>query len=236
MSGELAKMENSQLANSMVYNPTTPYAELIVQAEYLIATGMLPKNLNVPGQVVAIGQLGYELGFTWMVALNNIDNIQGKPTLSYRAVGTLLRRNNFEIRLIADWSPVQMADGTIDYITTIEMINHIARKEAQLQLIEIAKLPEDVRKYALEAYKHQEAYITKQFTYSWSDAARAGYLDKPGSNWIKIPREMMRARCVTAGTRIFAPHVMMDLYESTELDPTRGLDGGVEYTHAEVVE
>lgn len=56
------------------------------------------------------------------------------------------------------------------------------------------------------------------------DAARAKLLGKSDSNWAKYPRAMLRARCISAGARAYAPDMMAGggVYTPEELDGIEG--------------
>jgi hypothetical protein len=63
------------------------------QAEMLVKTGFLPKDVNTPEKAVAIMLTGRELSLPPMVALNNIVVIQGKPTISPQLMLALINRS-----------------------------------------------------------------------------------------------------------------------------------------------
>jgi len=65
----------------------------IRQAEVLIRSGFLPNSLKTPEQVITIMLMGEALGLHPMVALNNINVIQGKPTVSPQLMLALARRS-----------------------------------------------------------------------------------------------------------------------------------------------
>lgn len=61
----------------------------------------------------------------------------------------------------------------------------------------------------------------KSLTHKWTseDAERAGKLPgKPDSVWRTYPQEMLYWRCLTSGARRFAPHAIMGIYLTEELE------------------
>lgn len=71
--------------NAVALRDNDPMAEWQVireQASVLIASGFLPASVKSPEAAMAIILTGRELGIGPMAALNNINIIQGKPTLS----------------------------------------------------------------------------------------------------------------------------------------------------------
>lgn len=75
--------------------------------------------------------------------------------------------------------------------------------------------------------KVTQGVLEQEFTYSWNQATIAGYTSKP--NWTKMPKEMMRARCLVGAARAIAPECLHGFYESTEIaDNTRGFNATVD--------
>jgi hypothetical protein len=63
------------------------------QATMLVKTGFLPKSITTPEQAVAIIMTGRELSIPPMAALNTINVIQGKPTVSPQLMLALINRS-----------------------------------------------------------------------------------------------------------------------------------------------
>lgn len=58
------------------------------------------------------------------------------------------------------------------------------------------------------------------FTFLIEDAKRAGLLGKPGGNWEKYPRAMLRSRCISEMARTLFPDIITGFsYTPEELDP-----------------
>lgn len=62
------------------------------QATVLVTTGFLPQSIKTPEQAMAIILTGRELGIGTMAALNTINVIQGKPTVSPQLMMALINR------------------------------------------------------------------------------------------------------------------------------------------------
>jgi hypothetical protein len=63
------------------------------QAQSLVKTGFLPTAIKTPEQALAIILTGRELGIAAMAALNTINVIQGKPTVSPQLMLALIERS-----------------------------------------------------------------------------------------------------------------------------------------------
>jgi hypothetical protein len=68
-------------------------ADMIVKADIMIKSGFLPKAYNKPEAVIMACTIGAELGFSPMQALNVINVIEGKPTLSVNACLALVQKS-----------------------------------------------------------------------------------------------------------------------------------------------
>lgn len=69
------------------------YEVIRSQAESLVKTGFLPQAIKTPEQALAIILTGRELGIPAMTALNGINVIQGKPTISPQLMLGLIERS-----------------------------------------------------------------------------------------------------------------------------------------------
>lgn len=64
-------------------------------AAQLVASGFLPTSINTAQKAVAIITLGYELGLSPWAAINGVNVIQGKPTISPALMLGLINRSGF---------------------------------------------------------------------------------------------------------------------------------------------
>ncbi|HEY8562834.1 MAG TPA: hypothetical protein VIL74_20820 [Pyrinomonadaceae bacterium] len=88
MTQQLAIRENNQLAPS-----ASEFAVMKEQASMLIKSNFLPQAIKTPEQAVAIILTGRELGIGTMQALNTINVISGKPTVSPQLMLALIERS-----------------------------------------------------------------------------------------------------------------------------------------------
>ena len=73
------------------------------QAMVLVKSGLLPKAVDTPEKAIVIMLQGRELGIGYMQALNGINVIQGKPTVSPQLMLALIQRSGeLEDMAIAD--------------------------------------------------------------------------------------------------------------------------------------
>lgn len=80
------------------FNEQMRFAEVISQAK-----GMLPRSYEGnPANVLVAIQYGASLGIEPMAALQNIDVIQGTPTLSAKAVAAMVRANGHKLWMSED--------------------------------------------------------------------------------------------------------------------------------------
>jgi hypothetical protein len=90
---------------------STPFSELMTQAETLVKSGFLPTAVNSKEKAVAIMTMGQELGIGIWAAFNGISVIQGKPTVGPQLMLALIHRTGqLEHMEIKD-------DGTTCYVT-----------------------------------------------------------------------------------------------------------------------
>lgn len=77
-----------------------------------------------------------------------------------------------------------------------------------------------------------------RIAWTLEDAKRAGLIQKPGSNWDKYPRAMLRARVVSEGVRTVYPGVVVGVYtpeEVSDFEPPEAAPGP-QAREAEVVQ
>lgn len=183
--------------------------DLTIAAEMMIEGGFLPVAYTEPAQVIAAARMSNELGFSPLVGINNINVIQGKPTLSAAGMGALVRRAGWAYELI------QHPDPDNGWVAKIKFTNLKAYDKWEARLDYVSGLPiESQAMYAsnLSTLEHA-AYQVHE--YSWARAEAAGYTKKP--NWTKLPAEMIISRCLTSGARLVAQDALLGMYETTEI-------------------
>ena len=125
------------------------YTMIRRQSEALVKTGFLPAAIKTPEQALAIILTGRELGIPAMAALNTINVIQGKPTVSPQLMLALIERSGQleDIQVLAGEDFVQV---TMQRRNRTEHTERFGRAEAQAMNL-ISK--DNYKKQPLVMYK-----------------------------------------------------------------------------------
>jgi hypothetical protein len=176
---ELEKVDNTVLS------------DLKTREEYeiLIESGALPSSIGTPEKAMAIIQMGKELGLPAIVAMNNINMIQGRAVISSTMLGAMLKARNIE------W--VWTKDHAVEEVQDSEDIRIVTEIEFEW-ISKVTKKPKSTT-----------------FSITWAQMEVAGYTEK--QNWSKYPKEMMRARCMAYAVRAIFPEVLMGMYTDLEM-------------------
>ena len=83
----------------------------------LVSSGKLPSHIKTVEDAFTIAQMGKELGFPTMQAFHYIIPIQGRLSLSAKAIGAILRRGNIHYTTKEDAVYVFSDGSTWPYIT-----------------------------------------------------------------------------------------------------------------------
>lgn len=175
----------------------TSAEDILKYAELLISSKLVPTSFKTPEQIVAVVAQGRELGFGPVTSINNIHNIQGKPTLSVHAIAALLKNSGIVYKLIEDGVYVK-SDGTTDKIKQAD-VAYVDRRTT-------------IRFY--EKPKGMNIIVDNEVSFTLSEAKSQGLLDK--DNWKRMQLIMLRNRCLTVGARFVAPNALLGMYEATE--------------------
>ena len=189
-------------------------------AEEMIRGGLLPETLATPGDlddgedkaraigaVIAVVEYGTEMGINPWIAVQNIHNIQGKPTAGIHIFTGIAQANGIIIDIISDYEKVYKGDKLVDIQTVVE----ITRKYDKLNVVK-----------------------THRFTKTWSELTKAGLTNR--DNYKKRPATMLRTRALTEALRLYASNYFLGLYETSEMadvvdmDYTTDEDGNVTYS------
>lgn len=165
--------------------------DMLGLARTLIDSKLVPPTLNSPEKVITVIQQGRELGFGAVTSVNNIHNIQGKPTLSVHAINAKLTQKGIKIKTLKDFEPIRVDGKVVDAETVIRFYIPLDRPIGGNYYLE-----EDVK-------------------FTWSMATAMELTTK--SNWIKMKQIMLWNRCLSIGARRVAADAIMGLYETTEL-------------------
>lgn len=158
----------------------------------LIDSKNLPGHIKSVESAFLIDNMGKELGFPTIQAMHYIIPIQGKLTLSTKAIGAILRKNGVKFKTLEDAVWVY-ADGSAKSIHSGDI------------------KPVD-RRTTIKFERYGEEEIVD---YMWSDATSQGLINK--DNWKRMPKEMMYARCLTKGANRVAQDLLMGLYSTDEM-------------------
>ncbi len=176
--------------------------EMLQYAEVLCKSGLIPASVRSPEKVVAIVMQGKELGLGAMTSLNNLHNIKGKVVLSVHAIGGLIRSRGIKYQIIRDFEEYNKLNekGEIVHTTKITTIRFFE--------------------------KFHDKIIQNDISYTWAEAMAQGLVD----NWIKMPKIMLRNRCLSIGARFAAPEAMLGVYEYSEIADAENIDVNLDET------
>lgn len=200
---ELSTEVKKQESNLAKLDSFESVNEILEFAQYAIDSGLIPRSFKKPEAVFAVVQQGRELNLGAFTALNNIDSIQGKPTLSSNMQRALARRNGTYWKVIKDAETVP------------------EQKDENGNIIKKADIVTTIR-FFTKAEELDGRIIEQDISYYWSDASRAGWTTK--DNWKKYPKNMLLARCFSRGIMIVDPESQMGFYETTEIADAMGMD------------
>lgn len=164
----------------------------------LLDSKKLPGHIKTVEEAFTVAQMGRELGFATMQAFHYIIPIQGKLSLSAKAIGALLRK------------------GKISYITKEDGV--YLYKNGSLTPTAEGEKPSDRRTTIL--FIRDSLEETCSFT--WRDAELQGLTGK--DNWKRMPREMLYARCLAKGANRIGPDLLLGLYTTEELADALNMD------------
>lgn len=160
----------------------------------LIQSGKLPVHIKTVQDAITIAQMGKELGFPVMQAFHYIIPIQGKLSLSAKAIGAILRKGGVTYNTLEDALYVYKDGSTAEYNT----------REDQK--------PIDRRTTILFKRPGQQ---DEKVSFTWKDAEGQNLTSK--DNWKRMPKEMLFARCIAKGSNRIAPDLLLGLYSADEL-------------------
>ena len=152
---ELTKVDNDTVLKSL---------ESRKEYEILIESGALPSAIDTVEKAMAIIQMGKELGLPAMVAINNINMIQGRTVISSTMLGAMLKARDIE------W--IWLKDHTVETVGVGEDAYDKVTTELEFEWIsKVTKKPKSTT-----------------FAITWAQMEVAGYTGK--QNWQKYPKEI----------------------------------------------
>lgn len=168
------------------------------QASILVKTGFLPNSIKTPEQAMAIILTGKELGIGPMAALNNINVIQGKPTVAPQLMLALINRTG----QLEDFSITD--DGQA---CTVLM----KRK---------GRAPHT------ESFSMKDATLMKTTEYVDGNKKTISLSEK--YNWKQQPATMRKWRAVAACARVVFADVILGLYTPDEMGADSDEEGNIQ--------
>jgi len=154
----------------------------------LLESGAIPSSMDTVEKCMAIVSMGKELGLQPMVAINNINIIKGRTVISATMLGAMLKARNIEWVWTKDHY-VENAGEDNERIVT------------ELELEWISKVTGKPK--------------SAKFSVTMGQMVLAGYTTK--DNWQKLPKQMLRARCLSEAVRAYFPEVLMGIYTDLEM-------------------
>jgi hypothetical protein len=160
----------------------------------LIESKKLPVHIKNVEEAFTVAQMGKELGFATMQSFHYIIPIQGKLSLSAKAVGALLRKGGVKF--------ITLEDGAYVY------------KGGALQPSTADEKPVDRR----TTIKFIRDGLEELCSFTWKDAELQGLATK--DNWKRMPKEMLYARCLAKGANRIGADLLLGLYTAEEMADT----------------
>lgn len=189
MSAEIEKVKD-ETEVAKLDNFTTA-TDVMGLAKIMIESKLIPSSFKTPEQVIAAVLQGRELGLGAVTSLNNINVIQGRPTLSIHAIVAKLQSKGILTKTIEDKVAVLDAEKKlVDYRTTIR-----------------AYIP-------LQIPINGNNYLEEDSTFLFSEARAMGLDQK--DNWKRMLRIMMWTRCMAILARRVAADAILGMYEVSE--------------------
>ncbi len=239
---ELAKVQKSN--TDLVRSIPNSLEGMIEWAEYLINAGAVPQK--TPEDVVIVMQLAKELNMSFIMALSNVYNIQGKNTIGIHLWNGLLQTNGVIIELLEDCVPIyhiRKSNGIQLQVTGDELENgrYFAIAASQYDSIK-DKVPNGKELVILTHHESMPAKIvdcrstvkmtrinrdgTKSVatrSYCYHEAWRAGYISVEKGvvvgkdNWIYNFKDMLFARACTRTGKVTGPDYTLGFSEVSEI-------------------
>jgi hypothetical protein len=165
----------------------------------LIDSKKLPVHVKTVEDAFAVAQMGRELGFATMQAFHYIIPIQGRLSLSAKAIGALLRRGGVRFVTVEDGLYVYGDGTTTDYIKD-------------------GAKPIDRR----TTIKFLRDGLEEFTSFTWKDAEKMGLTTK--DNWTRMAKEMLYARCLSKGSNRIGADLLLGLYSVEEWADSLNVD------------
>jgi hypothetical protein len=195
--------------------------------EVLVKSALCP--IRKAEDVVLAILTGNQYGFHYMVSVNNIFPINGKPTLSAHLQRALLIKHNIVFEKIHNYEPVYQflkvdkegnfikitQDGKEVPIVVARGTIHDSFPDAKIYMNKVVDYITTYTFKRLVKLGNTTEIIKAKSSFTMSEAVQAGLAEK--DNYIKYPARMLDARAFTTGAREIAPDVTLGVYSISEL-------------------
>ncbi len=241
-SKEIVVTENNP--NSLALTNTD---EMLAFGEKLLKSGLTPHKK--PADIMAAIILGRELGIGVMTAVNHIHSVNGRASVGIQIILAKLLQCGVVYKILKDFDNsyfYKTKDGA-EYKEKFVM-NNLDKFQivtAKTDINEYVKEKIQVMRFTEDTVTEIEFYrkvkqIDGTYTdmvinhkYGWSDVKVNGFDDK--DNWKKMPKLMLRTRCLTIGARLIAPDYLSGIYEDSENYDVNNIPYKVDGDNAEVI-
>lgn len=186
--GDIQKVEQQNL----------PLDQAREQFEILIKSAALPAHIKNTEMAYTVAKMGRELGFDVMQAFHYIVPIQGRLSLSAKAIGALLRKGGIAYQTLEDALYVY-PDGKTSDLSILGDQKPVNRRTT---------------------IKFVRNGMEEICSFTWVDAEKQGLTNK--DNWKRMPKEMLWARCLSKGANRVGSDLLLGLYSTDELLDTFG--------------
>jgi hypothetical protein len=161
---------------------------LTTTVEDLLASGALPPGVDTKEKIMTISQYGKELGMNPMTAINSISLVKGRMVIGSAMLGAMLKRNGYEYLWNKDWVIEEGADGKNRTVTEVEIF------------------------WVSKSLKRE---LSQKFKMTWQELELTGLTSR--DTYMKYPKALLRARCMSAAVRAIAPEILLGMYTAEEL-------------------
>lgn len=184
-------VEKSKPVKTVALVPTgdSKWDVMTQKAQVMIRSGFMPEAIKTADQVLTIAMMGEALDIDPIVAVNNINVIKGKPTVSPQLMLALVRRS----KQLEDFSVVD--DGNTCTVT-------MKRKGETVHI---------------EKFSMEDAQRMK--TTEWDNNTKKTISLSEKHNWRQQPAVMRKWRAISAACRVVFPDIIWGLYTTEEIDP-----------------
>lgn len=232
----MSENTNTNVSQNALTTRIQKTQDTVALIKVLVENKAIPATWEAnPERALQAIEYGAALDMSPIVALQNIEFIQGNISIKSKMIPGLLAKKNIALRVVRDCEPVfekrrvpvmtlnpqtkkeepLRKDGEIvykkddngEYLTVDVAVDHITEVEF------IRNFPE------IGVVKNVIAFKRK-----WAEAN--GWMTK--KNWQENLPYMMMARCITRGARIVASDIIGGLYDELEMADVSGVEVSIE--------